>query len=113
MGQYFSSVACQQRQQIIFLFGKLQFFFLQSNNAGSVINAELLALERGFLNMAAFQLINTCKRADTAAYLDWSAGVSYDWQKLNFAVTYTDTDIDTDCSSLCDGRVVGAITYSF
>jgi uncharacterized protein (TIGR02001 family) len=47
-------------------------------------------------------------------YTDWSAGLSYDWEKVNFSATYYDTNIDdADCSSLCAGRVVGAITYSF
>lgn len=48
-------------------------------------------------------------------YTDWSAGLSYTADnKLGFSVKYYDTSVSEDrCSGLCDGRVVGAISYSF
>lgn len=47
-------------------------------------------------------------------YADWSLGASYTWEKVSFGLTYHDTDIDdTDCSSLCDQRIVGFLSYSF
>lgn len=48
-------------------------------------------------------------------YTDWSAGLSYTASnKLGFSVKYYDTSVSDDrCSSLCDGRIVGAVSYSF
>lgn len=47
-------------------------------------------------------------------YTDWSLGTSYTWEKVSLGVTYHDTDIDdADCSSLCDQRIVGSLSYSF
>lgn len=48
-------------------------------------------------------------------YTDWSAGLSYTTDsKLGFALKYYDTSLSEDrCSSLCDARVVGSVTFSF
>lgn len=48
-------------------------------------------------------------------YTDWSAGLSYTASnKLGFSVKYYDTSVSNDrCSSLCDSRVVGAISYTW
>lgn len=47
-------------------------------------------------------------------YVDWSLGASYTWEKVSFGVTYSDTDIaDGECSSLCDRRIVGSLSYAF
>lgn len=48
-------------------------------------------------------------------YTDWSAGLSYTASnKLGLSVKYYDTSVSDDrCSSLCDSRVVGAISYTW
>lgn len=49
-------------------------------------------------------------------YTDWSAGLSYTItsNNLEFSIKYYDSSVsDSRCSSLCDSRVVGAITASF
>jgi uncharacterized protein (TIGR02001 family) len=44
-------------------------------------------------------------------YTDWSAGLSYTWEKANFSVKYYDTDIDDN--DFAESRVVGAVSVSF
>jgi uncharacterized protein (TIGR02001 family) len=47
-------------------------------------------------------------------YSDWSLSASYTWEKISFGLTYHDSDIsEGDCSSLCDQRIVGSLSYSF
>lgn len=44
-------------------------------------------------------------------YTDWSVGLGYNWMDFDFAVTYTDTDLDAN--KLDDGRVVFGISRGF
>lgn len=61
------------------------------------------------------QWIEDNARFGAPDYTDWSAGISYTASnKLGLSVKYYDTGISQDrCSSLCDKRVVAAISYSF
>ncbi len=47
-------------------------------------------------------------------YLDWSVGLSTEYQGLAFDLRYLDTDLDSDvCDALCDSRVVFTVSKSF
>jgi uncharacterized protein (TIGR02001 family) len=47
-------------------------------------------------------------------YTDWTAGVSYAWEKFTFGVSYYDTNLGkADCADGCESRVVGTITRTF
>ena len=61
------------------------------------------------------QWIEDNTRFGAPDYTDWSAGLSYTASnKLGVSVKYHDTGISQDrCSSLCDKRVVAALTFSF
>lgn len=60
---------------------------------------------------AGYQWIDDNAAFGAEDYADWSAGLSYTWQKANFSVKYYDTNVDDN--DFADDRVVGAISVSF
>lgn len=47
-------------------------------------------------------------------YSDWSVGLGYSWNTLDFAVRYTDTDLSsTECGDNCDATAVFSVSRSF
>lgn len=63
---------------------------------------------------AAYSWIEDEAQFGAPDYADWSAGLSYTWDKLTVSAKYQDTDVAKDhCSGLCGERVVAALTYAF
>lgn len=63
---------------------------------------------------AAYSWIDDEAQFGAPDYADWSAGLSYTWDKLTVSAKYQDTDVSEDrCSGLCGERIVGALTYAF
>lgn len=62
---------------------------------------------------AGHQSIDDNAKFGAPDYTDWSAGLSYTWNKVSFSAKYFDTNISENrCNGLCDSRVVGALTIS-
>lgn len=93
--------------------------FFAASGDGVYAIASVTAPAPGLENLSfnaslAHQWIEDNAKFGAEDYADWSVGASYTWEKVNFGLTYHDTDIDdADCSSLCDQRVVGSVGVSF
>lgn len=50
----------------------------------------------------------------TPDYIDWNVGVGYSWNRFDFDVSYTDTNLTkAECADGCEGRVLGTVTFNF
>lgn len=63
---------------------------------------------------AGYQWISDNDRAGLDSYADWSLGLHYEWDKFDFGVKYTDTNLDdsNDCDG-CDDNVVFSVKRNF
>ncbi len=51
---------------------------------------------------------------DSESYTDWSVGVGYSYEGLDFSVAYVDTDLSTtDCAAGCDSRFIFGVSKDF
>ncbi|MGH1376367.1 MAG: TorF family putative porin [Alphaproteobacteria bacterium] len=62
-----------------------------------------------------YQTIDDNDKFGTPDYTDWNLTLSYEWENVNFFVTYHDTDLDepSDCADNCEARVVFGISTEF
>lgn len=72
--------------------------------------------ETGFAATASygFQSIDDKARYGFGDYSDWSAGVKYTWNDIEFALQYIDTNLsNAQCPDGCDATAVFSISHTF
>ncbi|MDI1226742.1 MAG: TorF family putative porin [bacterium] len=61
-----------------------------------------------------FQSIENKARYGFGDYSDWSAGIKYAWNDIEFALQYIDTNLSkSQCSDGCDATAVFSISHTF
>ncbi|HYD18722.1 MAG TPA: TorF family putative porin [Patescibacteria group bacterium] len=91
-----------------------------SGDSGTGIYGKLSAdapiKETGFGLTAAVghQYVEDTVRYGVPSYNDWSAGVTYSWQTVDFKLEYIDTDLsEGECADGCDATAMLTISHKF
>lgn len=60
------------------------------------------------------QTVDDAERFGVPSYTDWSAGITYDWRSVTFALQYVDTNLNKEkCLDDCDAKGIASATLAF